>query len=49
MTPKQKSQLLDLVDYTIIPAIYEDLGLVKEKDVDEAITFINNTLKGKIS
>tara|TARA_R110000744_G_scaffold3257_1_gene12632 strand:+ start:367 stop:516 length:150 start_codon:yes stop_codon:yes gene_type:complete len=49
MTSKQKSQLLDLVDYTIIPAIYEDLGLVKEKDVDEAITFIINTLKGKIS
>ncbi len=40
MTSKQKMQLIDLVDYTIIPAISEDLGIWDKDGVNEALSFL---------
>ena len=40
MTSKQKMQLIDLVDFTIIPAIREDLGIWDKDGVNEALSFL---------
>jgi len=40
MTSKQKMQLIDLVDFTIIPAISEDLGIWDKDSVNEALSFL---------
>ena len=40
MTSKQEMQLIDLVDYTIIPAISEDLGIWDKDGVNEALSFL---------
>ena len=47
MSNSQKTKLLDLIDYTIIPAIYEDLGVVDEDGVNEALVFLANNLVNK--
>ena len=40
MTSKQEEQLVDLVHYTIIPAISEDLGIWDKDGVNEALSFL---------
>jgi dipeptidase len=40
MTSKQKEQLVDLVYYTIIPVISEDLGIWDKDGVNEALSFL---------
>ena len=51
MTSKHKKQLLDLIDYTIIPAFNEDLyngQEVSDDELLEAIVFLTVNLVKKI-
>jgi len=47
MTSKQKMQLIDLVDFTIIPAISEDLGIWDKDSVNEALSFLVQVLNNE--
>ena len=47
MTSKQKMRLIDLVDFTIIPAISEDLGIWDKDSVNEALSFLVQVLNNE--
>ena len=45
LSEEQKELLEDLVTETIIPAIFEDLGLDPEEDLTKAVAYLAKLLK----